>query len=97
VPLDALRGRTPAEVFIPLDRALDHLPAVSLRPEGVEKIRNGRPVGPDDLAAPAPGGLTGDAPCRLVADGRLIATGFVVADPVPASVNRWYRPRKVFL
>jgi tRNA pseudouridine55 synthase len=97
VPLGALRDRPLAEMLVPLDRALGHLPRVELRPEAVEKIRQGKAVGPDDLAAAAPTGLADGAPCRLCAGDALVAVGISVPLPEGGAGGPLFRPRKVFV
>jgi tRNA pseudouridine55 synthase len=97
VPLEALVKRPQADLLLPLDRALAHLPSVALRPEAEEKIRHGQIVGPEDFAAPAPAGLTDGAPCRLSAGGGLLAVGLVVTASADAPDGPLLRPRKVFL
>jgi tRNA pseudouridine55 synthase len=58
VPLDAFEeaaARGEADRFIrPLESLLPWAPAVAVRPEGQIYARNGRPLGPGELAAPVP-------------------------------------------
>jgi tRNA pseudouridine55 synthase len=96
VPLHALRDRPLAETLVPLDRALAHLPRVELLPGSVEKVRQGKALGPEDYAVPLPAGLAGEAPCRLCAGGALLAVGIVVPTADGAPGGPVIRPRKVF-
>ncbi|MEN6560630.1 MAG: tRNA pseudouridine(55) synthase TruB [Acidobacteriota bacterium] len=86
VALDAFEdagARGEAErLLIPLERLLPDVPAVAVRPEAEAFVRNGRPLGPSDLAAPLPdlAAVTAAGLARLIArDGRLLA----LARPVP--------------
>lgn len=81
ISLDALEdagARGEAERFVlPLERLLPGVPAAAVRPEAEALVRNGRPLGPADLAAPLPGPATAGAKSGLVrlvaSDGRLLA------------------------
>lgn len=86
VALDAFEdagARGEAEgLLIPLERLLPDVPAVAVRPEAEAFVRNGRPLGPSDLAAPLPdlAALMAAGLARLISgDGRLLA----LARPVP--------------
>lgn len=95
-PLESFRGRRLEEVLVPLDRALGHLPRITLRPEAAEKIRHGQVVGPEDFEAPAPHGLVDSAPCRLCVAGDLLAVGHVTPGSPSSAAGPLVRPRKVF-
>lgn len=78
----AARGEQ-ARFILPPDRLLPWAPAVVVRPEAEPLVRNGRPLGTSDLAAPFPEFSRPDAPdtlARLLStDGRLLA----LARPTP--------------
>ena len=60
--------------LVPLEGLLTHLPGLAVTEEGLAWIRHGRPLGPSQLAGPAP--PAGADPVRLLdPDGRLVAVG----------------------
>ncbi len=61
----------PAGFLRPLESLLPEVPAVVVRPEAEAYVRNGRPLGPDQLASPFPA-LQGTGPedlARLLSEG----------------------------
>jgi len=80
VALDAFEdagARGEAEkLLVPLEGLLPDVPAVHVRPEAEAFVRNGRPIGPSESAAPLPdpAAVTAAGLVRLIAgDGRLLA------------------------
>jgi len=77
------RGETD-RFLIPMEALLPELPAFVVTPDGALRVRDGRPVGPEHLADPAPGAaprLEFGAVARLFGpDGKLLA----LARPSPA-------------
>jgi tRNA pseudouridine55 synthase len=58
----------------PLEELLPWAPAITVRPEAESWVRSGRPLGPDQLAAPLPDLAGRERLARLFsADGRLLA------------------------
>jgi tRNA pseudouridine55 synthase len=73
----AREGRA-GEAIVPLERLLPDLPMISLTPEGVGRVRNGRPVGPGrGLSSGTPSSVVPSpkaSPARLFSpEGRLVA------------------------
>jgi len=73
-----------ARFLRPLESLLPQVPAVVVRPEAEADVRNGRPLGPDQLASPFPvpaGTGVGQGPVRLLSEGgSLLALARPTAD-----------------
>lgn len=70
---DRLRAR-----LLPPDRAVGHLPAVSVTPEGARRLANGQGLAPGEYVGPA--ALDPRQPVRLYAEGCFLGIGQMAPD-----------------
>jgi tRNA pseudouridine55 synthase len=76
VPWAEIQEGDPARLFVrvlPADRAVAHLAAVSLSPEGGRRLAHGQTVPLSEIAPPGAPSVTG--PCRVYANARFVGIG----------------------
>jgi len=59
--------------LLPADRAVGHLPAVSVTPAGARRLAHGQGLAPEEFSSPSP--IAPPQPVRLYAEGRFLGLG----------------------